>query len=78
MSHIEDSPLRDAALIVNGNQVEHYEIASYGTVIEWAKQMGREDIGRLLGQTLDEEEKTDQRLSQLAKTNINPKAMASR
>src|SRR5690349_14321643 len=55
----------DAALIGAAQKVEHYEIASYGTVVQWAKQMGRQDIKELLGQTLDEEEKADQKLSQL-------------
>lgn len=66
----------DAAIIGAAQKVEHYEIASYGSVIQWAKQMGREDIKQLLGQTLDEEEKTDQKLSDLAKSSINARAMA--
>ncbi len=64
----------DAAIIGAAQKVEHYEIASYGTVVEWAKQMGRDDIGRLLGQTLNEEEQTDRKLTELAKNRINPQA----
>jgi ferritin-like metal-binding protein YciE len=66
--------LLDAAIIGAAQKVEHYEIASYGTIISWAKQMGRDDIGNLLGETLDEEEKTDEKLTQLAKTKINARA----
>lgn len=65
----------DAAIIGAAQKVEHYEIASYGSVIQWAKQMGRQDIKQLLGQTLDEEEKTDQKLSDLAKSSINARAI---
>lgn len=75
MSQKAEPEVRDAAIIGAAQKVEHYEIASYGTVVQWAKQMGREDIKRLLGQTLDEEEKTDQKLSELAKSNINARAM---
>ncbi len=65
----------DAAIIGAAQKVEHYEIASYGTIVQWAKQMGRDDIKNLLGQTLDEEEKTDQKLTGLAKTAINASAL---
>jgi len=70
-----DPEVLDAAIIGAAQKVEHYEIASYGTVIQWAKQLGRDDIKQLLGQTLDEEEKTDQKLSKLAKESINELAM---
>jgi ferritin-like metal-binding protein YciE len=66
--------VKDAGIIGAAQKVEHYEIASYGTVIQWAAQMGREDIKQLLGQTLDEEKETDQKLSELAKTRINVEA----
>ncbi|MDB6109712.1 MAG: hypothetical protein JWR69_1462 [Pedosphaera sp.] len=75
MSEKAEPAVLDAALIGAAQKVEHYEIASYGTVVQWAKQMGRDDIKTLLGQTLDEEEKTDQKLSQLAKTRINIQAV---
>jgi ferritin-like metal-binding protein YciE len=76
MSEKAEPSVRDAALIGAAQKVEHYEIASYGTIVQWAKQMGRQDIKDLLGQTLDEEEKADQKLSELAKTRINVKALA--
>src|SRR5262245_58083141 len=56
----EDAPPEtlDAAIIAAAQKVEHYEIASYGTVANWAELVGRTDIHKLLGQTLDEEEAT--------------------
>ena len=75
MGQKAEPAVRDAAIIGAAQKVEHYEIASYGTVVQWAKQMGREDIKRLLGQTLDEEEKADQKLTELAKGSINLRAM---
>jgi len=54
--------------------VEHYEIARYGTLIAWADQLGMKDASKLLRQTLDEEKKTDQLLTQLAVANINQTA----
>ncbi len=56
----------DLALIGAAQRVEHYEIAAYGTARAIAEQMEREDIVRLLSQTLDEEEKADQLLTQCA------------
>jgi ferritin-like metal-binding protein YciE len=54
--------------------VEHYEIARYGTLIAWADQLGVREGSKLLGETLDEEKKTDRLLTQLAEANINQKA----
>jgi ferritin-like metal-binding protein YciE len=77
MSQKADPSVLDAALVGAAQKVEHYEIASYGTIVQWAKEMGREDIKNLLGQTLDEEEKADQKLTELATTSINRKALAA-
>lgn len=74
MSQKAEPAVLDAAIIGAAQKVEHYEIASYGTVLEWARQMGRDDISRLLGQTLDEEKQTDRKLTELAKNRINPQA----
>lgn len=63
----------DALLIAAAQKVEHYEIASYGTVCTWAEQLGLDDVKELLGQTLNEEETTDKKLSTLAKS-VNKKA----
>jgi ferritin-like metal-binding protein YciE len=68
VSHIEDSPLRDAALIVNGNFVEHYEIALYGSLAAFAKNLGLQSAAQLLGETLAEEKAADAKLSQIGET----------
>jgi ferritin-like metal-binding protein YciE len=72
----KDGELLDAALIGAAQKAEHYEIASYGTVAEWAKALGQEEVRQLLGQTLDEEEETDGRLTTLARQGINQAAKA--
>jgi ferritin-like metal-binding protein YciE/sporulation protein YlmC with PRC-barrel domain len=61
----------DAGIILAAQKIEHYEIASYGTVAHWAEVLGRHDIKRLLGQTLEEEEQTDEKLTELAKSGVN-------
>lgn len=68
VSHIEDSFLRDAALIVNGNFVEHYEIALYGSLAAFAKNLGLHDAVQLLSETLAEEKAADAKLSQIGET----------
>ena len=64
----------DAALIASAQAVEHYEIARYGTLIAWANQLGRTEIAALLQATLDEEYATDDKLTEMATSKINPKA----
>jgi ferritin-like metal-binding protein YciE len=66
----------DAGLIAAAQAVEHYEITRYGTLLAWAKQLELGDVEGLLEQTLDEEESTDELLSELAEEAINPKAAA--
>lgn len=68
VSHVEDSPLRDAALIVNGNFVEHYEIALYGSLVAFAKSLGLQDAAQLLNLTLAEEKAADAKLSEIGET----------
>ena len=62
---------RDVGLIMAGQKVEHYEIATYGSLVQLAKTMGRDDIANLLHQTLDEEKQADQTLTDLAESGIN-------
>jgi ferritin-like metal-binding protein YciE len=62
---------RDVGLIMAGQKAEHYEIATYGGLIQIAKTLGRDDIARLLQQTLEEEKKADQLLTQIAESKIN-------
>ncbi len=64
----EDSPALDAGLVASAQAVEHYEIARYGTLKAWAQQLGHKDAVTLLDQTLAEETKTDQLLTQLGGT----------
>ncbi len=64
----------DAGLIAAAQRVEHYEMAGYGCVREWAEQLGHQAAADLLEQTFDEEKATDEKLSQLAKQTVNQKA----
>ena len=73
-SNIDASPLRDAALIVNGNMVEHYEIATYGSLVSFAKNLGLTDAVSLLQETLNEEKKADVKLTQIGEEIMNPQA----
>jgi len=61
----------DAALICAAQKVEHYEIASYGSLQSWARLLGEEDAADLLEETLDEERDTDERLTETAESAIN-------
>ncbi len=70
-----DPAVIDAGLINQAQHVEHYEIASYGTAATFAKLLGHEDALNLLLQTLEEEKATDEKLTQLAKTVVNPDAV---
>ncbi|HEX3494771.1 MAG TPA: ferritin-like domain-containing protein [Methylocella sp.] len=74
MAEIKDGQVHDAGMLAAAQTVEHYEIARYGTLIAWANQLGMRDASKLLGETLDEEKKTDQLLTRLAESNINQKA----
>lgn len=65
----------DAALISAAQKVEHYEIASYGCLCTYAEMLGYDQAHDLLGDTLDEEETTDQKLTELAESIINPQAV---
>ncbi|HEY3935002.1 MAG TPA: ferritin-like domain-containing protein [Gemmatimonadales bacterium] len=70
-------PVVDAGLIAAAQKVEHYEIASYGTLITWARMMGHDEVVELLEQTLAEEKAADETLNSLATHGINQQAMAS-
>jgi ferritin-like metal-binding protein YciE len=71
---VGNKQVMDAALVAAAQAVEHYEIARYGTLIAWAKQLGRNDSARVLEQTLNEEKSTDQKLTSLAESFVNRKA----
>ncbi|RYY99472.1 MAG: ferritin-like domain-containing protein [Chitinophagaceae bacterium] len=72
---IEDTPkgsnVRDAALIICAQKVEHYEIAAYGSLAQLAKTLGENEVAQLLGETLEEEKQTDELLTELAVSGIN-------
>jgi len=61
----------EAALICAAQKIEHYEIASYGSLQSWARLLGEEDAADLLEETLDEERDTDERLTETAESAIN-------
>ena len=71
---VENKNVLDAALINAAQAVEHYEIARYGSLIAWAKQLGRNDCASVLQKTLDEEKATDQKLTSLAEGKVNLRA----
>jgi len=71
---VADPNVLDAALTAAAQAVEHYEIARYGTLIAWAKRLGRNDCASILEKTLEEEKATDKKLTQLAESQINARA----
>lgn len=75
MEELEEGPVLDAALIAGCQKVEHYEIASYGTLAYFAELMGNERAKELLGTTLDEEKAADEKLSVIAKSDVNRDAL---
>lgn len=70
-----DGPVLDAALIAGAQKVEHYEIASYGTLAYFAEMLGNQRAKDLLGETLDEERSADDKLNTIAKSTVNRQAL---
>ena len=68
---IEDKNVLDAALIASAQAVEHYEMTRYGTLIAWAKTLGRADCAQVLQQNLAEERAADEKLTTLAENEVN-------
>jgi len=66
----------DAGMLAAAQAVEHYEISRYGTLKQWAQQLGMKDAVRLLDQTLQEEKKTDEALTSIAEASVNVSAAA--
>jgi ferritin-like metal-binding protein YciE len=77
MEEYRGSPALDAGLLAAAQAVEHYEISRYGTLIAWAEELGLDDAVSLLEETLEEEEATDEALTEIAKTAINQQAEAA-
>jgi ferritin-like metal-binding protein YciE len=71
---VTDKMVLDAALINAAQAAEHYEIVRYGSLISWARQLGRSDVAGLLQKTLDEEKVTDRKLTTLAEGRVNLRA----
>jgi ferritin-like metal-binding protein YciE len=71
---VDDKKVLDAALINAAQAAEHYEIARYGSLIAWARQLGRNDCASVLQKTLDEEKATDKKLTTLAEGKVNMRA----
>jgi ferritin-like metal-binding protein YciE len=74
MADIVDEEVLDAGMIGSAQAVEHYEITRYGTLIAWAKQLGRDDAIDLLEANLEQEKKADRLLTEIAETAVNQKA----
>lgn len=71
---IDNKTVLNAALIAAAQAVEHYEITRYGTLVAWARLIGRNDVAKILAMTLKEEKATDKKLGSIAKRKINKKA----
>ncbi|GAA5483121.1 ferritin-like domain-containing protein [Haloferula sargassicola] len=74
IKEIEKGEVRDAALIAAAQRVEHYEMAGYGSVVSFARQLGRDEMADLLQQTLEEEENADSLLTEIAESSVNESA----
>jgi len=77
MEQYKGSPALDAGLLAAAQAVEHYEISRYGTLKAWAEELGLDDAVELLQETLEEEEATDEALTNIAKSAINQQAEAA-
>jgi len=74
----DETAQRDVGLIFAGQKAEHYEIATYGGLVQLAKTMGQNDVASLLSQTLAEEKAADQKLTQIAESGSNAAAARER
>lgn len=74
ISEAESDMVRDAGMLAAAQAVEHYEISRYGTLKAWAEKMQLEEVVELLDETLQEEKATDQKLTELAESEINVEA----
>lgn len=70
----EDTMVRDVGIIIANQKVEHYEIATYGSLVELANTIGLDEVAEILSETLQEEKDTDVLLTELAVESVNPKA----
>ena len=70
-----EKAVKDAGLIADAQRVEHYEISAYGTAVQYAKELGHTAIAKKLQKTLDEEYKADEKLTKMAESRLNKKAV---
>ena len=75
MKEAKDDTVRDAGMLAAAQAVEHYEISRYGTLKAWAEKLGMTDVAELLDETLQEEKATDEKLTELADSEINIEAL---
>lgn len=75
MEEHSESPMMDAALICAAQKIEHYEIATYGTICTWSDLLGLDEVSDLLKETLDEEKTADELLTEVAESEINVEAV---
>lgn len=75
VSSTEDGVVRDAGIISACQKVEHYEIASYGTLRSFAKTLGETEAAEILSEILDEEKSADEKLTEIAEATINEEAL---
>ena len=76
IEEFKGAPALDAGLISSAQAVEHYEMARYGTLLAWARQLGKKDVVKLLEETFEQESKADLELSKLAEKSVNASAEA--
>lgn len=74
MEELQGTDALDPGLLAGAQAVEHYEISRYGTMVTWAKTLGLDEVAHLLALTLNEEEETDELLSEIAETTVNAAA----
>ncbi|HEY8299651.1 MAG TPA: ferritin-like domain-containing protein [Methyloceanibacter sp.] len=74
MKEAKDPDVLDAGMIADAQAVEHYEIARYGTMVAWAKQLGMDDAASLLEETLEQEHNADRTLTEIAEESLNREA----
>ncbi len=77
MNHTEEGMVRDAGIISAAQKVEHYEIATYGTLCAFAKTLGEDEAANILLETLNEEKEADKKLTEIAESFINSRAAIS-
>jgi ferritin-like metal-binding protein YciE len=77
MEEIDDESVLDAGMIGSAQAVEHYEMCRYGTLIEWAKDLGHDEAVNLLQQNLEQEKNADKLLTRIARSSANQRAAAA-